>query len=180
MIERPPAALCGVLLVAGLAGCGSEAPEPEGAAPAAPVAAVTPADTGAPVATQPAVLTLGRAPEHGEFVADAGGRALYLFTADTQGSSSCYDACAQVWPPFLSPAGTPRAGSAGVEPRLIGTVQRRDGSTQVTYNGHPLYYYQKDQGPGQATGQDVHDAGGEWYLVTPQGEKLEHGGEGHS
>jgi predicted lipoprotein with Yx(FWY)xxD motif len=119
---------------------------------------------------------LGRTEEHGQFIADVGGRALYLLEADTQGSSSCYDACAQMWPPFASPVGTPRAGAAGVEPNLIGTIQRRDGTTQVTFGGHPLYYYTKDQGPGQATGQDVTDQWGEWYLVTPKGGKLEHGG----
>ncbi len=52
---------------------------------------------------------------------------------------------------------TPRAGAAGVEPSLIGTIQRRDGTTQVTFGGHPLYYYTKAQGPSQATGQDVTD-----------------------
>lgn len=172
-----------VLVGIGLAACGGdEVPEAAPITDTTPAVAPAPASAGtelsAPAATQPAVLTLGRTPEHGQFIADAGGRALYLLEADTQGSSTCYDACAQAWPPFTSPAGTPRAGSPGVEPGLIGTIQRRDGTTQVTYGGHPLYYYSKDQGPGQATGQDVTDQWGEWYLVTPKGEKLEH--QGHS
>jgi predicted lipoprotein with Yx(FWY)xxD motif len=56
---------------------------------------------------------------------------------------------------------------------LLGTIQRRDGSTQVTYGGHPLYYYSKDQGRGDVTGQDVTDERGEWYLVSPAGQAVE-------
>ena len=169
-----------VLAAAALAGCGTGDAEEAGATLdtlAVDASAAQPqggmADTAAPVATQPAVVALGSTPQHGQFIADAGGRALYMFTADQPGTSNCHDQSAQMWPPFLSPAGTPRAGAAEVQPQMIGTIQRRDGPTQVTYNGHPLYYYHKDQGPGQATGQDVHDSGGEWYLVTPAGEKLE-------
>ena len=185
-MKRYPAYLFSVAAVIGMVACSADGP-PEAepvevtttpVVPAAPAAAA-PAGLDAPVATQPAVLTLGRTSEHGPFIADAGGRALYLLEADPQGASNCYDACAQAWPPYLSPAGTPRAGAEGVQPTLIGTIQRRDGSTQVTYGGHPLYYYAKDQGPGQATGQDVTDQWGEWYLVTPQGKALEEHGSGH-
>jgi predicted lipoprotein with Yx(FWY)xxD motif len=64
-----------------------------------------------------------------------------------------------------------------VQANLLATAQRRGGNVQVTYNGHPLYYYVKDAGAARPQGQDVHDSGGEWYLVTPAGEKLEaHGG----
>lgn len=185
MRSKHPGYLLAALIGIVLAACGGEeAPEAEPVTnatpvvePAAPaVESATPAGIDTPVATQPAVLTLGRTEEHGQFIADASGRALYLLEADTQGSSSCYDACTQAWPPLISRTGTPRAGAAGVEPSLIGTIQRRDGTTQVTFGGHPLYYYTKDQGPGQATGQDVTDQWGEWYLVTPKGGKLEHGG----
>lgn len=172
-----------VLLALALPGCpaggaGEAETAPGDTVPvaAAPVqTAPSPAleDTATPVATQPAVLTVNRTPEHGQFVADAGGRALYMFTADEGGTSRCYDQCARMWPPYVSPAGTPRAGTDEVQPGLIGTTERRDGSAQVTYGGHPLYYYHGDGGPGQVRGQDVHDSGGEWYLVTPQGSKLE-------
>lgn len=175
--------LAGVLLLVPLLGCEAEEAGEEAAPDAVVVATPTPRqappsptleDTAAPVPTQPAVLTVQRTPEHGPFIADGGARALYMFTADEPGTSNCYDACARMWPPFISPAGTPRAGAAEVKPELIGTIQRRDGSVQVTYGGHPLYFYQRDQGPGEARGQDVHDSGGEWYLVTPEGNKLEH------
>lgn len=151
---------------------GEEAPEPgvvpveEGSVPAAPAP-----DPAAPVAGG-ATLTLGSAPQHGPFVADSVGRALYML----EGHAECYDACAQEWPPYLAPQGTPTAGSAEIQPGMIGTVQRRDGAAQVTYNGHPLFHYHDDQGPGQATGQDVHDQWGAWYLVRPSGEPLEEGG----
>lgn len=184
MIKRSVVPCASLLLAMSLAGCQSEEADTGEAAPDAAVVA-TPAtqpsmpspaleDTSAPVATQPAVLTVGRTPEHDSFVADAAGRALYMFTADQPGTSNCFDACARMWPPFISPTGTPRAGAAGVQPNLIGTIERRDGSRQVTYGGHPLYYYQRDQGPGRAQGQDVHESGGEWYLVTMGGTKLEH------
>ncbi len=67
---------------------------------------------------------------------------------------------------------------------MLATIQRRDGQVQVTYGGWPLYYWMEDAQPGDTTGQDIEDAGGEWYLVTPSGEKVhaegeEHGHEGH-
>lgn len=118
------------------------------------------------------VLTIARSKELGSYIADANGRALYLLEMHPRNSSICDDACTEVWPPFLAPQGTPEAGDPAVQAGLIGVMQRRDGSTQVTYNGYPLYYYSGDQGPGQATGQGVVDEWGEWYLVTPQGQSL--------
>ena len=110
---------------------------------------------------------------YGEFLADADGRTLYMFTADTQGeSSACYDACAEAWPPLLV-SGEPSAASAAVDEGMLGTLERRDGSMQVTYNGWPLYYFQRDQGPGSVEGQDVHGFDGEWYLVSPDGTQIE-------
>jgi predicted lipoprotein with Yx(FWY)xxD motif len=129
-----------------------------------------------------AVLEVDTLQGVGPYLTDQSGRALYLLEGGAPGEITCYDACAGVWPPFLAPQGTPTAGAPPVQAGLIGTIQRRDGATQVTYAGHPLYYYTKDQGPGQATGQDVTDQWGEWYLVRPSGEPLEEhgGGEGHS
>ncbi|WP_230532807.1 COG4315 family predicted lipoprotein [Microvirga roseola] len=108
---------------------------------------------------------------YGQYLADADGRALYLFEKDTKGTSNCYDACAEVWPPMIT-SGPPQTGPA-VDQSLVGTIERKDGRTQVTYDGIPLYYYVKDQGPGSVTGQDVHDRFGGWYLVSPQGKKIE-------
>ena len=124
---------------------------------------------------QDATLTIQKSDKHGEYVADADGRALYMFEADTQGkdgagaASACKDDCAGAWPPFTT-EGTTEV-SEGVSADLIGTLKREDDTTQVTYNGWPLYYYVKDQGPGDTTGHDIEDFGAEWYLLTPQGEK---------
>lgn len=138
------------------------------------------ASAGMAQTTGAAQLTAAQSAEYGAYVADAEGRALYMFTADQQGTgdqaatSNCYDACAQAWPPLLT-EGDPVAGPQ-VDETLLGTLERQDGTTQVTYGGWPLYYYVQDQGPGQTTGQDVQGFGGEWYLVSPQGERIEEGG----
>jgi predicted lipoprotein with Yx(FWY)xxD motif len=109
----------------------------------------------------------------GAYLTDAEGRALYMFTADEKGAaqSACEGECADAWPPLLT-QGEPQLGEQ-VSEDLISTIEREDGATQVAYAGWPLYYFVKDQGPGEATGQDVHGFGGEWYLVAPSGEQIE-------
>ena len=115
---------------------------------------------------------------YGAYVADGQGKALYMFTTDTRGEgstqakSSCYDACAKAWPPLTVESGNPQVGDQ-LQQDLVGTFQRENGTTQVTYGGWPLYYFVKDQGPGEVKGQDVHGFGGEWYLVAPDGSKNE-------
>ncbi|HVS62654.1 MAG TPA: hypothetical protein VMT85_04015, partial [Thermoanaerobaculia bacterium] len=99
---------------------------------------------------------------YGAYLTTGDGRALYMFTADSAGESNCYDVCAEAWPPLLSD-GEPQV-PAGLRQELLGTLQRRDGSTQVTYGGWPLYTYAQDAGPDSIEGQDVHGSGGEWYL----------------
>lgn len=176
-------ALCAGLLLGAVSGCGGgEAGEPGDTAdaaavrPAAPAGGTNPAP-GAPLPDEPmeggAEVTVGRSAEYGEYLADRAGRPLYLFTADSAGESTCYGPCAAAWPPLLAPQGTPTPGSGGVQADLLAATRRRDGAPQVTYNGHPLYYYAKDAGAPRPQGQDVHDSGGEWYLVTPRGQKLE-------
>lgn len=104
----------------------------------------------------------------GRYLTDAKGRALYMFTADSKGQSSCYDACARAWPPVTT-TGEPQAAAAGLDKSKLGTITRRDGTKQVTYDGKPLYYFARDTQPQQLSGQDVHGFGGEWYLVAPDG-----------
>ena len=101
----------------------------------------------------------------GKVLTDGSGRTLYLFTHDS-GSSACEGGCLSVWPPLT---GTPKAGS-GADGSLLGTITRSDGSTQVTYAGHPLYYYSGDQGAGDVNGQEIQDS---WYVVNPSGEEVE-------
>lgn len=98
------------------------------------------------------------------FLTDSKGMTLYLFTSDTPGLSTCYGSCASYWPPLLT-NGAPVAGT-GVDAAMLGTLTRTDGTTQVTYNSWPLYYYSKDGKAGDTTGEAVQ---GTWYVITPAG-----------
>jgi predicted lipoprotein with Yx(FWY)xxD motif len=103
----------------------------------------------------------------GQILVDGSGRTLYLFAKDQPDESACSGACAAAWPVDQS-SGTPKAGS-GVKASLLGTIHRGDGTTQVTYNHHPLYYYSGDSGAGQQNGQAINAFGAAWYVVTPTG-----------
>lgn len=122
-------------------------------------------------------LTTAQSAKFGTYVADGSGRALYMFTADRQGQGStaaqtnCYGQCAVAWPPLVA-EGTPALGDQ-LQKSLLGSITRKDGKRQVTYGGWPLYYYVKDKGAGSTVGQDVHGSGGEWYLVGPDGKKID-------
>jgi len=105
--------------------------------------------------------------QYGNVLVDGNGRALYLFTRDRTPTSQCYGACAGRWPPFLT-TGKPVAG-ADAQPKLLGTTVRRGGHTQVTYRGHPLYYYIDDRHRGEVLCQDVEEFGGHWYVLTARG-----------
>ncbi len=107
----------------------------------------------------------------GPVLVDGQGITLYLFETDRQGSPSrCYDICAVQWPPLTLPPGiaAPVTGP-GIRASLLGTAPRTDGTTQITYNGWPLYYWPPDRSPGKATGQALTNAGGRWYVVNPAG-----------
>jgi predicted lipoprotein with Yx(FWY)xxD motif len=98
---------------------------------------------------------------------DARGQAIYLFDKESTAKAECYGACAEAWPPVLTD-GRPQAGR-GAREGLLGTTPRRDGSTQVTYAGQPLYFY-AHEGPDQVLCHDVVEYGGRWLVVTPSGE----------
>ena len=123
--------------------------------------------TTATTAASDATVTVRSTDQYGDVLAGPDGRSLYLFTQDDGSTSTCYDGCAQTWPP-LTVDGEPAAGD-GVTASL-GTTERDDGSTQVTAAGHPLYYYAGDSAPGDTTGQDV---GGVWFLLAPDGTAIE-------
>jgi len=109
----------------------------------------------------------------GRVLVDGRGRTLYLFEKDEGMASSCYGACASVWPP-LTTSGKPSAGE-GVTASKLGTTKRSDGATEVTYNGHPLYTYAGDSAPGQTSGQGLDDYGAEWYALSAGGSKIDNG-----
>jgi predicted lipoprotein with Yx(FWY)xxD motif len=123
------------------------------------------ASADATAAARSAVLTLGSSP-YGKVVFDGHHRALYLFAADHGTKSSCYGACASAWPPLLV-KGSQSVGP-GLHQSLLGATRRRDGSQQVTYGGHPLYYYTGDKGSGIAC-QHANMHGGFWYVVSADG-----------
>jgi len=103
----------------------------------------------------------------GQILVDGKGMTLYLFVADTGSKSTCYTSCVQVWPPVLT-NGAPQAGTGG-QASLLGTTTRTDGTIQVTYSGHPLYYFAGDKKPGDATGQGIDNFGGLWWVISPSG-----------
>lgn len=111
----------------------------------------------------------------GSYLTDEQGRSVYMFEADSPNQATCYEDCAQAWPPVVTKA-EPKAGQ-GVDESKLGTIERKDGSLQVTYNGWPLYYFVKDKEPGDINGQDVNGFGAEWYLLTPEGQVAKAEGE---
>jgi predicted lipoprotein with Yx(FWY)xxD motif len=92
---------------------------------------------------------------------------VYLFAADKGSTSSCSGACAQVWPPVTT-TGSPRA-EGGALAADLGTTTGSEGAKQITYKGHPLYYYVSDQSSGETTGQGINSFGAPWYVLDPQG-----------
>ncbi len=103
----------------------------------------------------------------GSILVDSTGRTLYLFKADVGAKSACAGACATAWPPLVA-TGEPIAGS-GLTASKVGTITRSGGERQVTYNGHPLYMFIKDQKPGQTNGQGVTAFGAAWFALSPSG-----------
>lgn len=146
-----------------LVGCGGDEEASTGAGGTAPAASESAA--GAPADTEPgpATLTAGTT-GLGDTLLDGSGRAVYLFANDTAGASSCDNQCAAAWPP-LTVDGQPVAGD-GVDPAKLGTVERTDGSMQITYAGHPLYHFAGDENPGDINGHGMNDV---WWLLRPDG-----------
>jgi len=112
----------------------------------------------------------------GKVLVGPSGRTLYLFEKDSGSTSKCSGECATDWPP-LTTTGKPSAGT-GVTGNMLGTTMRSDGKEQVTYNGHPLYYFEGDKKSGTIAGQGVAAFGAEWYTVGSNGAKVEKGEKG--
>jgi predicted lipoprotein with Yx(FWY)xxD motif len=107
----------------------------------------------------------------GRIVVDGKGSTLYLFEKDKGSASTCYGACASVWPPATS-KGKPAAGN-GVLASKLGTTTRKDGKVELTYNGHPLYRYAGDAKRGDTKGQGLNQFGADWYVLAPSGNKID-------
>ena len=172
-------ARCGaaVLLLTVLTACGDDAgpqagsrasvSNPAGGATGASSApsggAATPSS--AP-STGPGVRIVAADSDYGQMLFDGTGQAIYLFDVETTSEPKCYDACAEAWPPVLTD-GAPVAGP-GVDGSLLATTERTDGTVQVTYNDHPLYFY-AHEGKREVKCHDIFLNGGNWYVVQPDG-----------
>jgi predicted lipoprotein with Yx(FWY)xxD motif len=121
--------------------------------------------------TKPATVKT-RSNKLGKILVNGSAQTLYLFEKDKNGKSACSGQCAKFWPPLLT-KGKPVAGS-GVKASLLGTTKRSDGTTQVTYNKHPLYRFLNDKNkPGNTKGEGVDAFGAEWYVLGANGKKIE-------
>src|SRR6195256_4753708 len=107
----------------------------------------------------------------GSILVDEKGMTVYLFVADTTKESTCYTQCAAIWPPVLTD-GAPQAGT-GADASLLGTTTRTDGKVEVTYAGHPLYYFVQDKAAGDAKGQAINGFGGLWWVMSPSGAAIQ-------
>ena len=162
--------MAGLMLAAcGSSGSGSSTPQSS-----------PPGATASPAASSPASAPEGSAATVSlKSVKDIGdpalvgpdGKTVYLFEGDKGGKPTCTGACAGIWPPVTA-SGMPTAGS-GLDQALLGTVKRADGSTQVTFAGHPLYYYSGDATAGSAKGQGLKAFGAEWYVLSAKGSKID-------
>ncbi len=177
-MRRMRTAVIGVAILA-LAGCsgggdddagdtagGGDTTTEESAAPEetpAPEETATedPAGGGGAVSVELASTSLG------EVLVDGQGMTLYMFDPDAQGESTCYEQCATAWPPLVG-EDEPTLGE-GLDESLVGSVERTDGTTQVTYNDWPLYYWQNDAAPGDVTGQAVNEV---WWVLGADGEPI--------
>jgi predicted lipoprotein with Yx(FWY)xxD motif len=161
-------ALIGVSVV--VAACGSSSSTT--AAAGAGGSATSSTATAIPAAAKGVTIGTAKGAD-GTYLTGAGGRALYLWVADSGGKSSCSGSCAKAWPP-LTTKGKAIAGK-GVQASQLGTTKRSDGSTQVTYKGHPLYYFIEDKSKGSINGQGSDAFGADWWLVSPSGAAITKG-----
>jgi predicted lipoprotein with Yx(FWY)xxD motif len=151
-----------------LAGCGGDDDDSGGTGAAAPTTSTAPENDVAASAGNGTTVQVSSS-DYGQILFDGDDQAIYLFDKEKGSTSECYDDCATAWPPVLT-KGQPEAGK-GAEAGLLGTTPRDDGSTQVTYAGHPLYYYE-DDGPGQVLCQNVSEFGGLWLVADAKGEAV--------
>jgi predicted lipoprotein with Yx(FWY)xxD motif len=162
LLSLPALVVTGALLLAACGGSSSSSSTTAASSTSAAPASSSP---------RPAPVVGTSTSSLGTFLVDAKGRALYLWNADHGAMSACSGACAQTWPP-LTTAGAPKAGGAA-KASLLGTIKRADGTREVTYAGHPLYYYAGDSAPKQTNGQGSNSFGSPWWVVSPAGKAIQ-------
>jgi predicted lipoprotein with Yx(FWY)xxD motif len=129
------------------------------------------AGTASPAAAAGSALVITtKSGSAGAFLTDGSGRAVYLWAKDGKDSSACSGACAGAWPPVTTTGAVTASGS--VNKADLSTITRSGGAKQVVYDGHPLYYFSGDSGPGQVNGQGSDGFGAKWWLVDPAGTSI--------
>jgi predicted lipoprotein with Yx(FWY)xxD motif len=154
-------ALVGAALV--VAGCGSSSSSSSASSAAANASQASSASN---VSVKGVAVSTAKGAD-GTYLTGASGRALYLWVADKNDTSSCSGSCAGAWPPLVT-KGQPKAGT-GVDASDLGTITRTGGIKQVTYKGHHLYYFVEDSHGGMVKGQGSDSFGAKWWLVAPAG-----------
>ena len=164
--DRLATGVGGAVAVAVLAAaCSSGTSSSTGAAAPASSAAAAPSSAASGASGAAMIKTASSSGD--TFLTDGTGRAVYLWAKDTGNASTCTGACAGAWPPVTTTGSPTASGSAQASD--LGTITRSDGTKQVTYDGHPLYYFAGDSGPGTASGQGSDNFGAKWWLVAPSG-----------
>jgi predicted lipoprotein with Yx(FWY)xxD motif len=166
-----PLAAAGVLVAAcssgGAQGSAASVSSPSASASASP----SPSSSSSAAGAHSSAATVDvRTSDGKSFLTGGSGRALYLWIPDTKTMSACSGACATAWPP-LTVTGSPTAGM-GATASELGTISRSDGTKQVTYAGHPLYYFVGDKAAGQTNGEGSKGFGAPWYLIAPSGQQI--------
>jgi predicted lipoprotein with Yx(FWY)xxD motif len=171
--RRPLVALVALAVVVALgalaAGCGGDDDSASASSTSSTTAATHRSSTTSGAPSAAATVKTAKT-SLGTVLVDQSGRTLYFFGKDTGTQSQCTGACATQWPPDTM-QGTPTAGS-GVNKSMLGTTQRSDGTTQVTYNGHPVYRFLQDTKAGDVNGEGINAFGGVWYAAGPDGNNV--------
>ena len=167
MIKHATWAIFMTALAVALA-CSNSEPPPTPAAAATEPISVSSGSTTVSIESK-STVTVANHPQLGTILVDGDRSTLYLFMRDKGNTSNCTGGCAQTWPPLLASQVHLELAGEGVKADLLATIPRSDGSSQVTYNGHPLYNFSGDQEPGHARGES---AGGVWFVVSPTGDAI--------
>ena len=158
-------------LALGLAACANNSSSSAGGNPYGGGGATSP-----PATMGAATIHAAKVPGVGTVLTNGDGMTLYLFEADTGTTSTCTGSCAQSWPPVTTSGNA--TATMGASSSMLGTTTRDDGTTQVTYNGHPLYTYAGDTSSGTASGQGINAYGALWYVLNTSGDAVKGSGGG--
>jgi predicted lipoprotein with Yx(FWY)xxD motif len=173
-IRRGALVATSAVAVALLATACSSSAKPGAAGTTAPTSAVTssspPAAATFSAPAAPATVET-QSGALGTYLTTSTGITLYMFASDSGSTSSCTATCATAWPPLVASAAP--SGASGVSSSLLGTITRSDGTTQVTYEGHPLYTFVKDAKVGDTDGQGSSAFGAKWWMMAPSGQPIE-------